>query len=133
MTIERLPIRSLPFYKEGDLDAGDDIILDIMNDRAQGLGKRARGVLVENKAGAEFTGTLVAEIFNGVDWSARIPLAQGAYVNFKYEDYVFVELVRITAEDGPIHYKVTAVPGIPEDWELVEMGIIIEEEEEEVS
>jgi len=124
MVAKRLPIRSLPFYKEGDLDTGKHIRLDIMNDNVEGLGKRARGVLIENVAGAAFTGTLVAEIYNGVDWSAKIPLAQGAYLNFKYEDYVFVELVRITAEDGPIHYKVTAVPGIPEDWELVEMGII---------
>ena len=128
MILNRLPIRSLPFYKEGDLDTGKEVEIDIMNDRAQGLGKRARGCLVENVAGAAFTGTLVVRIFNGDDWSAEIPLAQGAHINIKYEDYVFVELVRIRARDGPIYYKVTAVPGIPEDWELVEMGVIPEEE-----
>jgi len=128
MILNRLPIRSLPFHKEDDLDTGKEIEIDIMNDRAQGLGKRARGCLIENVAGAAFTGTLVARIFNGDDWSAEIPLAQGAHINIKYEDYVFVELVRIRARDGPIYYKVTAVPGIPEDWELVEMGVIPEEE-----
>jgi len=129
MMIERLRIRTLPFHKEGNLETGKSITLDIANDRAQGLGgKRARGCLIENVAGAAFTGTLVARIFNGDDWSAEIPLAQGAHINIKYEDYVFVELVRIRAEDGPIYYKVTAVPGIPEDWELVEMGVIPEEE-----
>lgn len=128
MTKGRLPVRSLPFYKESDLSLDAVITLNIMSDKVQGLGKRARGCLVENVPGAGFTGTLIAEIFNGDDWSESIPLALGASINYKYEDYVFVELVKITAESGNIHYRVNAVPGIPEDWELAEMGLAEEED-----
>lgn len=119
----RLPVRSLPFYKEDDLSSGASVTLNIMSDKVQGLGKRARGALIENVPGAGYTGTLNVEIFNGDDWSENIPLALGASVNYKYEDYIFVELVKITASIGLIHYKVNAVPGVPEDWELEEMGI----------
>ena len=119
----RLPVRSLPFYKEEDLSSGASVTLNIMSDKVQGLGKRGRGCLVENVPGAAYTGTLNVEIFNGDDWSESIPLAQGMSINYKYEDYVFVELVKITASTGLIHYKVNAVPGLPEDWELEEMGL----------
>lgn len=116
-------IRTLPFYKEGDLTSGVSVTLNIVSDKVQSLGKRARGCLVENVPGAAYTGTLNVEIHNGNDWSESIPLALGMSINYKYEDYVFVELVKITASVGLTHYKVNAVPGIPEDWELEEMGI----------
>lgn len=118
---EKPPIRTLPFHRVGTLADGEDTTLDIMRDEEQGLGKRARGCLIENVQGVGYTGDLSVEIYDGDNWSEPIPLPQGSFVNYKYEDYVFVELIRITAVGASAYYRVDAVPGIPEEWELEEI------------
>lgn len=124
---ERPLVRTLPFYSESDLADTVKTTLDIMSDKSQGLGKRARGCLVESVVGIGYTGTLNAQVHDGNDWGEVVPIRLGAHINYKYEDYVFVELVKLEASGGNVHYIVHAVPGIPEKWELEEMGIAPEE------
>ena len=116
-------IRTLPFYKEDDLEDEAILTLDIKSDKAQGLFKRARGCLIENVVAAGCTGTLNAHVHDGNDWGEVVPIRLGAHINYKYEDYVFVELVKLEASGGTVHYIVHAVPGVPEKWELEEMGL----------
>jgi hypothetical protein len=106
--------------------AGGEITLYVMEDAAQGLGKRARGCLIQNVRGAGFTGVLGYQLFDGNVWSDLVTLIQGAFIVYSYEDYVFIEQVRVTATGGAINYKVHAVPGLPENWELEELGIPVE-------
>lgn len=109
-----MTVRTLPFYKEGNISSGESITLDLMNDKLQGLGKRARGCMIKNVRNAGMTGILQYSIFNGNDWSSNISLEQGTADYYEFNDYILIEFVKLTALEGDIEYRVLAVPGIGE-------------------
>lgn len=106
-----IEIRNLPYYIERNLALGGDHTEDIKDDEEQGLGTKARAGIVENMNVAGMSGTLILELFDGDDWSEKIPLSIAEKFTIRYNDNITVQKAKITASGGPIRYKLLIAPG----------------------
>ncbi len=96
-----IPHRHVPFYSEGTVTAGTDVVLLVKDDSEQGLGDVGRSGFIINDG----AGTMYAIIDDGDGKSKDIRIDSGETIEFERGDDIWMSKVTLYCSVGSNAYR----------------------------